>query len=649
MPTEYKRKTGSTRGSWREVDLEKAVDAVNNKSVGINEAARIYNIPKTTLKRRLKKGVLSKGSMGRNSVLGLENEQKIVGHITKLQASGFSPSRDTVKSMAFELANKLGIQHTFNSENRMAGFDWLQSFLRRNPKLSIRKSEGISKNRALGMNKSVVKEYFDLLEKTMIENDLVNKPGNIFNMDESGLQLNNKPGQVIALKGSKCVSTITSGEKGETISIVCCFNGEGNYIPPYCIIKGKNKKKEFSDGMPPGSTVMMNQKSAYMNSELFYDWLKTQFLPRKPPGKVILILDGHSSHCGNVEMLEFAKDNDIILLGLPSHTTHFLQPLDRSFFKSLKSYYYAECNTFMKNNPSRLINRLQFGKLLGSAWSRSATVQNALSGFRSCGVIPLDMSAIPDYAFLTPHLDSTVSDLGSTETVGVCENPMSSTEVETNRNNSEEIVDYNNATPSTSREIVVTQPLQDQRYSSDTLTPSKILALLTPIPNLKKKETARGKAASVAKILNSPVTIENIVKKQEKAETLLKEKEERKRLRNLKRSMVNTQNEKARPNIKKRSTYLKNLLKTKSTESIFCMDSEDEDDVALLASDENECVGCYEDYDLTTKTEDWIKCTRCSRWMHENCTKFGEICDTCGNIERKKKKLLKPNIKKEKD
>lgn len=428
MPTQYKRKIGSTRGSWLEDDLKKAIDTVMNKSFGINEAARRYNIPKTTLKRKIKGYIVSKGSLGCNSVLGPENERKIVAHITKLQAAGFTPDRDTVRSMAFKLANQLGIQHTFNFDNDMAGYDWPHSFLRRNPQLSVRKSEGISKNRALGMTKAVVKEYFDLLEKTINETQLVGKPCHIFNMDESGLQLNNKPGEVIALKGSKCVSTITTGEKGDTISVVCCFNGEGNYIPPYCMFKGKNKKVEFSDGMPPGSAVVMNQKSAYMNSELFYDWLKTQFLPRKPPGKVILILDGHASHCGNVEMLEFAKDNDIILLGLPSHTTHFLQPLDRSFFKSLKSYYDYECNSFMKNNPSRHITRHQFGKLLGSAWSKSATVENAVSGFRSCGIIPLNMSAIPEYAFLTNQQTSTV-DLGQ-ENVEVSPNPKSSTEVD---------------------------------------------------------------------------------------------------------------------------------------------------------------------------------------------------------------------------
>lgn len=83
-------------------------------------------------------------------------------------------------------------------------------------------------------------------------------------MDETGLQLNNKPGQVIAAKGSKSVSAITSGEKGETISVIACCNAEGVFLLPYYIFKGKNKKEEFADGMSPGSSIKMFLKSAYV-------------------------------------------------------------------------------------------------------------------------------------------------------------------------------------------------------------------------------------------------------------------------------------------------------------------------------------------------------------------------------------------------
>lgn len=44
---------------------------------------------------------------------------------------------------------------------------------------------------------------------------MFNKPDSIFNVDETGLQVNNRTGYVVDQKGSKDVHAISSGEKGE--------------------------------------------------------------------------------------------------------------------------------------------------------------------------------------------------------------------------------------------------------------------------------------------------------------------------------------------------------------------------------------------------------------------------------------------------
>ncbi|XP_071051794.1 uncharacterized protein [Onthophagus taurus] len=403
MPTKYNRKGTSKRGDWSEESLVNAVKAIKQNEIGVNAAAKAFGIPKTTLKRRLKSNNFSKGSMGKPSLLGTENEKKIVAHIKKLQSHGFTPTRDSVRYMAYYFAESLKLVHSFNTERKQAGYDWLLSFLSRNPQLSIRQAEGVSIARAKGLNRETVDNYFQLLGNVLRENNLIDKLGHVFNMDETGLQLNNKPGKVIAIKGSKNVTSVTSGEKGETISVLACVNGEGTFLPPFCIMKGKNLKQEFCDGMQPGAEVKMSQKSGYVNADLFCYWLKNHFTSRKPTGKVLLLLDGHTSHTSCIEMLEFADNNDIILMSIPPHTSHWLQPLDRTFFKSLKSNYYSACNSYMINNPSRKITRMQFGTLLRLAWGKSANVDNGVSGFRTCGILPFEPKAIPDYAFLTEY------------------------------------------------------------------------------------------------------------------------------------------------------------------------------------------------------------------------------------------------------
>lgn len=332
--------------------------------------------------------------------MDFDNEKRLVKHILKLGEAGFPPNRQSIRMLAYQFAEKLELKHNFDHGNEMAGAAWFKSFIERNPELSIRQAEGLSVARAKGVSREEVNNFYDLLIKVLTENNLSAKPERLYNMDESGIQLNNKPGKVIAKKGAKVVNSVTSAEKGETMTIVGCCNAVGNFLPPVLIIKGVNKKPAFEDGLPMGSKVYMNKKSAYMNTALFYKWLTEHFIPMKPHGKVLLMLDGHSSHSTAPDMLQTAADNDIILLCFPGHTTSALQPLDKSVFGPLKTYFNQETNQFMRLHPNKKISRYNAGKLIRNAWIRAATPANALAGFRSSGIYPVDRNALPDTTFL---------------------------------------------------------------------------------------------------------------------------------------------------------------------------------------------------------------------------------------------------------
>ncbi|KAJ8938481.1 hypothetical protein NQ318_007117 [Aromia moschata] len=401
MPRKYVRKlSAAPRAQWTEKDLGNAITHVTNKSMGVNEASRVFNIPSRTLRRRISSGNHKKISCGKLPALGIDNEKRLVKHIQKLQHAGFAPNRLTVRRLAYQFVQKLGLEKSFesnsnaNKEKSAAGYDWLRSFLERNPCLSVRKSEGLSLARAKGMSRDEVDAFFQLLKNTIIDNDLQNSPGSIFNMDETGIQMNNKPISVIV----KDVHVVTASEKGENVSIIACNNAEGMFLPPVLILKGVRKNPDHLRGLPPGSDIYMNSRSSYVNSDLFLMWLKNHFAPRKGAGKCILILDGHVSHC-SIEMLEFAELDNIIILCLPSHTTQALQPLDKSFFKPLKDYFKQEADTHMFLAQSKTITRMHIGELIGNAWQKAATVGNGCAGFRATGIYPLDPQIIPDHFF----------------------------------------------------------------------------------------------------------------------------------------------------------------------------------------------------------------------------------------------------------
>ena len=88
------------------------------------------------------------------------------------------------------------------------------------------------------------------------------------------------------------------------------------------------------------------------------------------------------------EAITYARQNGIHLITLPPHCTHTMQPLDRSYFKSLKSTYNAACDRYMKRNPAKIITLYNMAALFTETYLPSATPQKAVQGFRTCGLWP---------------------------------------------------------------------------------------------------------------------------------------------------------------------------------------------------------------------------------------------------------------------
>lgn len=645
MPTFYTVRK-STRGQWTQEDLTRAVEAVLQDKVAIRQAARTNNIPEKTLRTRLVKGNFIKGSsMGGASFLGEDTERKLCNHIQKLQASGFAPTSKNLRVIAYNLAQSMGLRNRFNEDKKMAGVDWLKLFLKRNPVLSIRKAEGVSMSRAEGMNKEEVQKYFELLTKILTENDLLVRPLNIFNMDETGLQLNNVPGKVVAMKGSKDVHVVTAQERGETITVVACCNAEGNFMPPYCIFKGVNMQQVWQENMPPGSVIKMRRESAYISEDLFMDWFQTHFLPRKPVGKCLLILDGHGSHMNSYEMLETAVQNDVILLCLPSHTTHFLQPLDRAFFKPLKTYFKNACDEFIRANPQKKIERRHFGALLSAAWTHAATSQTGASGFSATGIFPLKPSAVPEHAFLACSNLKQNSESVVEQQENIPDNGQESGELP--------------STPSLTPFELGPSTSSASSVSVDDGSPSKILNMISPVPVFTTNKQTKRRKQSAQNLTSSSFIADKKEKRlsREKVKNRKKNKMSEKTIRktsqkthqNIPKDLMTNElteinsakrrrkaSQKTHQNISKELMTNKLARMNSAKRRLVSSSSEEDGTFSINDStddetfDENECVGCLENYESTTSTAEWIQCVECHRWLHDTCTPFKMYCMSCG-------------------
>nr|CAH7743446.1 unnamed protein product [Callosobruchus chinensis] len=240
-----------------------------------------------------------------------------------------------VRKAAFDLAEINNIKHNFNRVKKQAGKKWFYGFMRRHPSLSLRQPESTSMARCRGFNRENVKHFFDLLEKIIDKNKF--DTTRIFNVDESGFSTVAKKCQkILAQKGKRQVGTIASGERGVNTTMVVSCSAAGRFVAPMLIFKRKRANPDLAVGAPPDCLVEISD-TGYINKTIFLRWLQTFIEAVKPSvdNKVLLVLDGHTTHSKNIEAIELARNNGVIMLQLPGHTTNRLQPLDVAVFRPL--------------------------------------------------------------------------------------------------------------------------------------------------------------------------------------------------------------------------------------------------------------------------------------------------------------------------
>ena len=214
--------------------------------------------------------------------------------------------------------------------------------------MSLRKPDPTSAARSIGFNKPNVSNFFQILGELYDKYKF--EPQRIYDCDETGISCVPKTkSKIISVRGKRQVGALTSADRGKTVTVEICFNAAGNFMPPMFIFPRIRFNKNLMNECPAGSWAECNP-SGWMQAETFTNWFK-RFLIFSQASKeypVLLLLDGHTSHTRNLKVIDLARDNGVIILCLPPHCTHRLQPVDVSFMKPLSTYYDCEVTKYQK-------------------------------------------------------------------------------------------------------------------------------------------------------------------------------------------------------------------------------------------------------------------------------------------------------------
>ncbi|KAF2890587.1 hypothetical protein ILUMI_15586 [Ignelater luminosus] len=238
--------------------------------------------------------------------------------------------------------------------NQTAGIEWMRSFMKRRPRLSLREAENTSIARVSAFNKHNVDVAFNIY--TEVQAKYIFEPSRIWNTDETGISTVIQALRVIEETGKRVFGQCVSTKRGTAVTFCGIISAAGGS-------KGYGTKS------------------------------------RSPTCPVLLLLDNHKTQV-SVDAINYARNNGIVLLSFPPHCMHKMQPLDKVVYGPFEQKCKIFFNDYVLSNPGKPITIYDIAKITSKLFLQGFTSKNIISGFLSTGWWSINRLSFADENFV---------------------------------------------------------------------------------------------------------------------------------------------------------------------------------------------------------------------------------------------------------
>ena len=277
---------------------------------------------------------------------------------------------------------------------------WLESFIRRRPDLRMRCMQVMEDKRIEAITPTKVGEHIARVI-AICKRFRIRHPCQIVNLDECGMSFDRMAGRslrqgVTHSTRQRSVESVAVRTRGNLnhVTIMAVVGADGKAYKPVVVFPGKQphyrrledgRTQTVHDFLPPSHVY--HRDPAGVDTSIFLDFAKkfieeTEYI-RADGRFMALVLDGYSSHI-QPEVLSLLRDNRVICIALPSHSSHRLQPLDVSVFAPYKAALKAELHKVSRH--TRVIDVFAAAECISFAYNTAVNFSNIVKGFEQTGL-----------------------------------------------------------------------------------------------------------------------------------------------------------------------------------------------------------------------------------------------------------------------
>jgi transposase-like protein len=207
---------------------------------------------------------------------------------------------------------------------------WVDGFMSRHNLVNRRKTTVAQR-----LPENYVEQQSDFLSYVLFRRKEHQYPLSLIaNMDETPLAFNLPSNTTVEQRGTKTISTLSTGHERANFTVVLACMADGTKLPPVIIFKlVKIPRGEFPDGV-----IIRANPKGWMNEDEMIWWIENVWTQRARRGvnpRSLLVLDSFTAHKTDAVKKRFREKNTDLAV-IPGGLTSRLQPLDVSLNKPFK-------------------------------------------------------------------------------------------------------------------------------------------------------------------------------------------------------------------------------------------------------------------------------------------------------------------------